>query len=202
MSNTQDNIGETFRVASRGINHQPRWLIINAVDGASSTIRNNNAEPLGFVNRGAVSGLENNFCLSKIRIRLNGIYIDNGSPLEMDCMQVTADTDQPYTQNSGYWEAYLKYVKFHNQLHSPEILSPLVYNSWLKSQIYVFDLVNTVDTELIFQNSNNTITIEIEYSTKKGSTTPNSRFRIVATLLHDKQIEIHHANNSATIISN
>jgi hypothetical protein len=201
MQNNQDNINEVYKVASRGVNHQPRWLIINAVDGASATIANNNAKPLGFVNKTSNAGNENNFCLSRIRIKLNGIFVDGGSPLEMDCMQVSASGDKPYNQNAGYWEPYIKYCKWHNQMHDAEILSPLAFNDWLQSQIYVFDLVNTVDTELIFQNSNNTVVIEVEYSTKKGCTA-NRRYRIVATLLHDKQIEISHSKNSATIISN
>jgi len=82
------------------------------------------------------------------------------------------------------------------------VLSPLSFNEWVKSQVYIIDLINTVDTEQIFKNANNTVIIEIEFSTKKGSIDTTSTFRMVATLLHDREIEISHSNNTARIISN
>jgi hypothetical protein len=202
FKNTQPNTNEIYRIASKGLNNQPRWLLINAVEGAPSDALNNTSEPLGFVDAGNDSGDMNNFCLTKLRIKCNGIYIDAGVPMEMSSISVSLDTDEPYKSHKGYWEPYHKYCKYHGQLHNSEVLSPLSFNDWVKSQVYIIDLMNTVDTEQIFKNANNTIVIEIEFSTNTGSVTADTSFRMVATLLHDREVEISHSNNTARIISN
>ena len=47
----------------------------------------------------------------------------------------------------------LPYTKSLNQLHNHEIVSPLSFHELLKSKNYVFNLVNTVDTECCICNS-------------------------------------------------
>ena len=200
--NDQPNANEVYRICSKGLNNQPRWLLINAVEGAPSTAQNDTSAPLGFVDYGIYSGSKNNFCLSKLRVKCNGIYIDNSIPLDMTSISVGLASDEPYKSHKGYWDPYQKYCKYHGQLHNSEVLSPLSFNEWVKSQVYIIDLINTVDTEQIFKNANNTVIIEIEFSTKKGSIDTTSTFRMVATLLHDREIEISHSNNTARIISN
>ena len=68
----------------------------------------------------------------------------------------------------------------------------LPFQEWLKNQVYVFDLVNKVDIDSIFLNSSSSVVIELEFSTLQGTVAANSSFRISATILSDKLLEIQH----------
>ena len=103
--------------------------------------------------------------MKKLRIKLNGIYIDSGDVLEFTNVSAgTSDVaaNNPYANHKGYHRAYDEYCKFFGQYYSKRD-SVKSFDDWLKSQLYVFDL-NNIDSEQIFASSGNSLIIEIEYS--------------------------------------
>ena len=195
VSNTVAQSNGTFRVATKGLHSKPRYLLLHAVDGDGTNLEQH--RPMGF-NTGygtvAFDVAKNSIRFKKLRIKLNGIYIDNGDVMEFLCGDAATD---PYTVHREYLRAYDEYSKFFGQYYSKEA-SVKSFNEWLVEQLYVFDL-NNIDNEAIFQNAGNALIIEIEYSTYSGTTTSSKTFKLVANVLYDKQITINHNENKAVI---
>ena len=201
VSNTVAQSNGTFRVATKGLHSKPRYLLLHAVDGDGTNLEQH--RPMGF-NTGytprntttpiAFVAAENSIRFKKLRIKLNGIYIDNGDVMEFFCADAATD---PYKNHREYLRAYDEYSKFFGQYYSKEA-SVKSFNEWLVEQLYVFDL-NNIDNEAIFQNAGNALIIEIEYSTYSGTTTSSKTFKLVANVLYDKQITINHNENKAVI---
>ena len=138
---------------------------------------------------------KNSIRFKKLRIKLNGIYIDNGDVMEFFCADAATD---PYKNHREYHRAYDEYSKFFGQYYSKEA-SVKSFNEWLREQLYVFDL-NNIDNEAIFQNAGNALIIEIEYSTYSGTNaSTKNTFKLVANVLYDKQLVINHNENKAVI---
>ena len=208
--NTGKTDNETFRVAVKGLNSRPRWLLLHAV-GTSTGARNDNKHmPLGFGGDGndismhAAADTSNSVRFKKLRIRLNGIYIDGGAVKEFDNVNATATAANAGTaatsawkNHKGYMESYEEYSCFFSQYYDTRV-SVKSFNEWLASQLYVFDLTN-IDAESIFSNSGNALIIEVEYSTYTGRSTANSTIKLVANVMYDKQMTITHSDNIATL---
>jgi len=199
VSNKVAQSNATFRVATKGLHSKPRYLLLHAVDDDGTVLDKH--RPMGF-NSGYVNAkgtlvafadAKNSIRFKKLRIKLNGIYIDNGDVMEFFCGDAATN---PYTVNREYHRAYDEYSKFFGQYYSKDA-SVKSFNEWLREQLYVFDL-NNIDNEAIFQNAGNALIIEIEYSTYSG-TTGNSTFKLVANVLYDKQLVINHNENKAVI---
>jgi len=152
----------------------------------------------------AVDDEDNSFCLKKVRIRLNGIYIDGGDVKEfqnVDTVALGAGGGGAYSSawdnNIGYMESYEEYCHFFGQYYENRD-SVKSFNEWLASQLYVFDLTN-IDAESIFSNSGNALIIEVEYSTYRGCSVANKSFKLIANVMYDKQMTITHSDNKATL---
>jgi hypothetical protein len=208
--NTAKTDNETFRVAVKGLNSRPRWLLLHAVD--TSTVATNDAKhkPMGFGGGGHEQGIkaavdtQNSIRFKKLRIRLNGIYIDGGDVKEFDNVNAhpTANNagnaaTSAWKNHRGYMESYEEYSRFFGQYYDTRA-SPKSFNVWLAEQLYVFDLTN-IDAESIFSNSGNALIIEVEYSTYVGTSTANSTIKLVANVMYDKQMTITHSDNKATL---
>ena len=196
VSNTVSQSNATFRVATKGLHSKPRYLLLHAVDDDGDSYDKH--RPMGF-NTGygtvAFDDKKNSIRFKKLRIKLNGIYIDNGDVMEFFCADSSTN---PYTVHREYHRAYDEYSKFFGQYYSKDA-SVKSFNDWLREQLYVFDL-NNIDNEAIFQNAGNALIIEIEYSTYSGTTaTTKNTFKLVANVLYDKQLVINHNENKAVI---
>ena len=72
------------------------------------------------------------------------------------------------------------------------------FNQWLAEQSYVFDLTN-IDAESIFSKSGNALIVEVEFSTFRGTSVVASTIKLIANIMCDKQLNITHSDNKATI---
>ena len=152
----------------------------------------------------AVDDEDNSFRLKKVRIRLNGIYIDGGDVKEFQNVDTVAlgagaggANSSAWDNNIGYMESYEEYCRFFGQYYENRD-SVKSFNQWLASQLYVFDLTN-IDAESIFSNSGNALIIEVEYSTYRGCSVANKSFKLIANVMYDKQMTITHSDNKATL---
>jgi hypothetical protein len=210
INNTAKTDNETFRVAVKGLNSRPRWLLLHAVDTSAGARNDAKHKPLGFGGNGTetqiAAAIDTQNCIrfKKLRIRLNGIYIDGGDVKEFDNVNAVATPNNAGTaatsaweNHKGYMESYEEYSRFFGQYYDTRA-SVLSFNQWLSTQLYVFDLTN-IDAESIFSNSGNALIIEVEYSTYVGTSTANSTIKLVANVMYDKQMTITHSDNKATL---
>ena len=240
--NTIGHTNEVYRIATKGLNSRPRWLLLSALDPDCYLKVNawkSPWTPMGFsewegpegknldrYNAGFWGLNENVIKFTKLRVKINGIYIDGGSPLEFTNKPTdSADVSTMGKASFGgdYLLAYENYCKFFGSYHSKRA-TPLDFEEWLQTQVFAFDLVN-IDSENIFANSGNALIIEVEFSTVAGAwdkhvimntTTdstaegyrlynqqadgnPYGKFKICANVLYDKQLSVSHANNSAIL---
>ena len=217
-SPVKNDVGQsnsTFRVATKGLNSKPRYLLLHAVNDNGTNVEKH--KPMGF---GTDDGTKyqdnfNTIRFKKLRVKINGIYIDNGDVMEFfsadagggnDVSSATAsatvkpsvpETSSPWVNYREYARSYDDYCKFFGQYYSKRA-SVKSFTQWLSEQLFVFDL-NNIDNEQIFQNSGNALIIEIEYSTYKGSSDTTHTFKLVANVLYDKQMLINHSENKAVI---
>ena len=103
----------------------------------------------------------------------------------------------PWKNHRGYTESFEEYSRFFGQYYD-ERSSARSFNDWLAEQLYVFDLTN-IDAESIFSNSGNALIVEVEFSTYAGSSTANSSIKFIANIMYDKQLNITHSDNKATL---
>jgi len=198
FDNTINHTNEIYRIATKGLNSRPRWLLLSAIDPNDDAV-----SPMGFVPKtgSTYDGTSNDLKFTKIRVKINGIYIDGGDVLEFDNEKATSSyLTMPFATYGGdYALAYENYCKFFG-LYQSKRTSPLSFNEWLQSQVFCFDLVN-IDAENIFANSGNALIVEVEFSTVGGSVTatPTPQFKLVANILYDKQLAITHSNNTAVL---
>lgn len=210
--NKVDQNNEVYRIATKGLNSRPRWLLLSAID---PDVKNTDAwhdntynayTPLGFTDvymdkYDNADFYENSVRFTKIRVKINGIYIDGGDVMEFT-NKPSARNVQNHPRNSyggDYFLAYENYCKFFGSYHSKRA-SPKDFEEWLGAQVFCFDLVN-IDAENIFANSGNALIIEVEFSTKQGAASNHAtgKFKLVANVLYDKQLSISHSNNSAVL---
>ena len=204
----------TFRVATKGLNSKPRWLLLHAVNDNGTNLERH--KPMGFGTDDSTkySDQNNTIRFKKLRVKINGIYIDNGDVLEYFSTDAGSKKDKASTAGTGadpsvpetsspwvnyreYARSYDDYCKFFGQYYSKRA-SVKSFTEWLNEQLFVFDL-NNIDNEQIFQNSGNALIIEIEYSTYKGSGATGNTFKLVANVLYDKQMIINHSENKDVI---
>jgi len=210
IDNTRETTNDTFRVAVKGLNSRPRWLLLHAADTSANALNDDKHKPMGFYGTGtqasmaAVDDEDNSFRLKKVRIRLNGIYIDGGDVKEFQNVDTVAlgagaggANSSAWDNNIGYMESYEEYCRFFGQYYENRD-SVKSFNQWLASQLYVFDLTN-IDAESIFSNSGNALIIEVEYSTYRGCSVANKSFKLIANVMYDKQMTITHSDNKATL---
>jgi len=210
ISNIQKTENETFRVAVKGLNSRPRWLLLHAVDTSPGATNDAKYKPLGFGGNGtqasiaAADDTQNSIRMKKIRIRLNGIYIDGGDVKEFSNVNANAVADaegnaasSAWKNHLGYLESYEEYCRFFGQYYD-ERSSVKSFNQWLAEQLYVFDLTN-IDAESIFSNSGNALIVEVEFSTYNGTSTDGSTIKFIANIMYDKQLNITHSDNKATL---
>ena len=77
VDNTTSLTNITYRIATKGLNSRPRWLLLSAVD-PNSVSASGKFTPLGFGTdslQAAYDGQESTLRLTKIRTKINGIYI-------------------------------------------------------------------------------------------------------------------------------
>ena len=215
-SSVEDNkvkiTNNTFRVATKGLNSRPRWLLLHAIDASAGIANDAKHMPMGFglnLTAGRTGkDTKNTIRFEKIRVKVNGMYIDNGDVLEMSNVpsgngavgDVCAAGNDPWRNHMGYMRPYEDYCRFFGQ-YSNERPHRRSFNAWLQQQVYVFDL-NNIDTEQIFQNSGSAMILEIEYSTQAGAGTQAgvSPIKLVANVLYDKRLAITHSENKATLM--
>ena len=214
ISNTTAQSNSTFRVATKGLNSKPRWLLLHAVDDDGTNLQKHKPMGFGTMTTNDYSDQNNTIRFKKLRVKINGIYIDNGDVLEFfsvdagskpDKASATGtgadpsvpETSSPWVNYREYARSYDDYCKFFGQYYSKRA-SVKSFTDWLSEQLFVFDL-NNIDNEQIFQNSGNALIIEIEYSTYKGSGKAGNTFKLVANVLYDKQMIINHSENKAVI---
>jgi len=211
--NRVSHTNEVYRIATKGLNSRPRWLLLSACDPDAVKTDNlvpnwrNAMTPMGFDDKTTVimnnQDAMNELKFTKIRVKINGIYIDGGDVLEFQNSAIsTADYTTMGKMGYGgdYFLAYENYCKFFGSYHSKRG-TPKDFEQWLESQVFCFDLVN-IDSENIFANSGNALIIEVEFSTAAGSygtQTTQYNFKLVANVLYDKQLSISHSNNSAIL---
>jgi len=212
--NRISHTNEVYRIATKGLNSRPRWLLLSAcdpdIDKTTPEVPydRNAMTPMGFEDRSANWANEgtaiNELKFTKIRVKINGIYIDGGDVLEFQnkATETTSDykTMGKMTYGGDYFLAYENYCKFFGSYHSKRG-TPKDFEQWLESQVFCFDLVN-IDSENIFANSGNALIIEVEFSTVAGSNSGQGslyNFKLVANVLYDKQLSISHSNNSAIL---
>ena len=208
--NTAKTDNETFRVAVKGLNSRPRWLLLHAVDTSANADNDEKHKPMGFGGNGseasitAAVDIQNSIRMKKIRIRLNGIYIDGGDVKEFTNVGAVAtpgnngtNATSAWRNHRGYIESYEEYSRFFGQYYDTRV-SVKSFNEWLAEQLYVFDLTN-IDAESIFSNSGNALIIEVEFSTYPGTSFAGSSFKFIANVMYDKQMTITHSDNKATL---
>ena len=132
------------------------------------------------------------------------VYIDGGDVKEFSNVNATAtpndagtDATSAWLNHKGYMESYEEYCRFFGQYYD-ERISVKSFNQWLAEQLYVFDLTN-IDAESIFSNSGNALIVEVEFSTYVGTSTANSSIKFIANIMYDKQLNITHSDNKATL---
>ena len=196
FDNSINHTNEIYRIATKGLNSRPRWLLLSAIDPNGDAV-----SPMGFVDETAAAydGTSNALKFTKIRVKINGIYIDGGDVLEFTNEKASASyTTMPFATYGGdYTLAYENYCKFFG-LYQSKRTSPLSFLQWLQSQVFCFDLVN-IDAENIFANSGNALIVEVEFSTVGGSVTTTDKFKLIANILYDKALSISHSNNTAIL---
>lgn len=197
LDNASALTNETIRITSKNVNSRPKWLLVSAVDASAPTVVNNTSVPLGFTNATTDAGNQNNFVPKSLRVRLNGLYIDQGDILEFTNKDIAVATDDPNVGHKGMFRAYEFYCQYYNKFDSKEV-APKTFEDWLREQIYVFDLTN-IDSESIFSNSSNTIIIELEVSTYKGSATASSKIKMCMQVLYDRKLAINHSANTSVL---
>ena len=210
--NTNKTENETFRVAVKGLNSRPRWLLLHAVSTSANARNDAKHKPMGFGGDGtqaaiaAATDVQNSLRMKKIRVRLNGIYIDGGDVKEFENVGAAAVAAEeapgtaatsPWKNHLGYLESYEEYCRFFGQYYD-ERSSVKSFNQWLAEQLYVFDLTN-IDAESIFSNSGNALIVEVEFSTYNGTSTDGSTIKFIANIMYDKQLNITHSDNKATL---
>jgi len=94
-------------------------------------------------------------------------------------------------------ESYEEYCRFFGQYYDDRS-TVKSFNQWLAEQLYVFDLKN-IDAESIFSNSGNALIVEIEYSTFRGTSVVANTIKLIANIMYDKQLNITHSDNKATL---
>lgn len=215
ISNNTAQSNSTFRVATKGLNSKPRWLLLHAVNDNGTNLERHKPMGFGTDDSDKYNDQNNTIRFKKLRVKINGIYIDNGDVFEFFSVDAgagthTADTtasagvvpsstedNSPWVHYREYARCYDDYCKFFGQYYSKRA-SVKSFTEWLSEQLFVFDL-NNIDNEQIFQNSGNALIIEIEYSTYKGSHKASNTFKLVANVLYDKQMIINHSENKAVI---
>ena len=206
INNTSGTDNSIFRVATKGLNSRPRYLLLHAVDPNGTNDEKH--KPMGFGPETTVAYDDNvnTVRFKKLRIKLNGIYVDNGDVMEMFNVSSanganaagSVIANNPHAHHRDYTRSYDDYCKYFGQYHSKRD-SVKSFKEWLRAQIYVFDLTN-IDSEQIFANSGSALIIEIEYSTFKGAAdATNSEIKLIANVLYDKQLVINHSENKATL---
>ena len=73
-----NNVGQsnsTFRVATKGLNSKPRWLLLHTVNDNGTNVEKH--KPMGFGNDKAAeyNDIFNTIRFKKLRVKINGIYI-------------------------------------------------------------------------------------------------------------------------------
>ena len=143
--NTAKTDNETFRVAVKGLNSRPRWLLLHAVDTSTGARNDAKHKPMGFGGGGleaeiaVAADTQNSIRFRKLRIRLNGIYIDGGDVKEFDNVNAGAAAGTPATSawknHKGYMESFEEYSRFFGQYYDTRA-SPKSFNVWLAEQLY------------------------------------------------------------------
>ena len=84
--NSKALTNETFKVATKGLNSKPRYILLHAVEGTGNNLDKN--KPMGFGNKDLAKydDMDNTIRFKKLRVKLNGIYIDNGDVMEFYCV--------------------------------------------------------------------------------------------------------------------
>ena len=192
---------ETFKVATKGLNSKPRYILLHAVEGTGNNLDKN--KPMGFGNNDldTYDDMDNTIRFKKLRVKLNGIYIDNGDVMEFYCVDAQ-NKEKPADAVVPDPAAGTGTVPANATLPDP-VRSDVAYSPWRKyrdffgayddyckffGQYYskrdsvksfadwldeqLFVFdLTNIDGEQIFQNSGNALIIEIEYSTYKGVST-------------------------------
>jgi len=206
INNTRRTENETFRVSVKGLNSRPRWLLLHAVNTSVDARNDAKHKPMGFGGDRTFTGIvntddtDNSIRMKKIRIRLNGIYIDGGDVIEFTNVNTTGTEDavgdattSAWKNHQGYMEFYEEYCSFFGQYYD-ERSSVKSFNQWLAEQLYVFDLTN-IDAESIFSNSGNALIDEVEFSTYIGTSSADETIKCIANIMYDKQLNITHSDN-------
>lgn len=191
IENDTPKSNEIWRISTKGLNARPRWLLLHAVTADVATFSNDTFYPIG-----AHKSDDNQLRVSKLRLKINGIHLDQGTVWEGGNKSIA--TANGLTCHNGFIPQYENYTKFFNYHNNSKELCPMSFEKWMQQQIFVFDLVNGIDSEQIFANSGNALIIELEYSTYAGSST-TKKFKWVANLLHDKRIRITQSENKAVL---
>ena len=86
IDNSKALTNETFKVATKGLNSKPRYLLLHAVNDTGNNLQKN--KPMGFGNKDldTYNDMDNTIRFKKLRVKLNGIYIDNGGVMEFYCV--------------------------------------------------------------------------------------------------------------------
>jgi len=210
INNNNNTENENFRVAVKGLNSRPRWLLLHAVDTTVDARNDAKHKPMGFGGDGtrasiaAITNEDNSIRFKKLRIKLNGIYIDGGDVKEFLNVNATAVADDPgapaeqaWLNHQGYMESYEEYCRFFGQYYDDRS-TVKSFNQWLAEQLYVFDLTN-IDAESIFSNSGNALIVEVEFSTFRGTSVVGTTIKLIANIMYDKQLNITHSDNKATL---
>jgi len=210
INNNNNTENEIFRVAVKGLNSRPRWLLLHAVDTSVDARNDAKHKPMGFGGNGTRAGIvatdntNNTIRFKKLRVKLNGIYIDGGDVKEF--LNVNASgvanaaggaADQAWINHQGYMESYEEYCCFFGQYYDDRS-TVKSFNQWLAEQLYVFYLTN-IDAESIFSNSGNALIVEVEFSTFRGSSVVGTTMKLIANIMYDKQLNITHSDNKATL---
>ena len=210
INNNNNTENEIFRVAVKGLNSRPRWLLLHAVDTTVDATNDAKHKPMGFGGNGTRAGIvatdntNNTIRFKKLRVKLNGIYIDGGDVKEF--LNVNASgvanaaggaADQAWINHQGYMESYEEYCCFFGQYYDDRS-TVKSFNQWLAEQLYVFYLTN-IDAESIFSNSGNALIVEVEFSTFRGSSVVGTTMKLIANIMYDKQLNITHSDNKATL---
>jgi len=180
------------------------------VDTSVDTRNDTKHKPMGFGGVGTRASIveanntTNSIRFKKLRVKLNGIYIDGGHVKEF--LNVNASgagddiggaTDQAWLNHQGYMESYEEYCCFFSQYYDDRG-TVKSFNQWLAEQLYVFDLTN-IDVESICINSGNALIVEVEFSTFRGTSVVGTTIKLIANIMYDKQLNITHSDNKATL---